>query len=455
MADINKIIDELLLELSVTYPFPNMKDKEQVIALMEICDDLGYGYIKPTLYELLSEAEDEKESGLFPGKFHLGGGYYSSKDGGEAEFKNDKGNLRPVTPEEKAKFDSKDGNAPSAGKPTDTPKPTQPSPETPSVEKPKDASVEAPAPLKQAPVVKTKVDVLKSKVEKWSEKEKEFFNKGQDKPGSETRRSFGQALKDKVKGARNAIMHGLKHEVHTFKTAGKAVGKLYSNSGGWKELEKEERKAIISVGIKVASTAVFAAVGGGLAHGAAAFAKHVAMELIPHAVAETIIVGVGRASLFAGADGDDERMLGDFMDVVADNMENMEIPEELMMSMVDSYNEKKKPNEAQSEVIDLNELFNRILNEEDGKGESKEFPGKFHLGGGYYSSTDGGEAELKNDKGNLRPLTDKEKAEVNNQTPSEEPTDGESDSDKPDTASMIDTATKALDTKEKEAEKRP
>jgi hypothetical protein len=449
MADINKIIDELLLELSVTYPFPNMKDKEQVIALMEICDELGYGYIKPNLYELLSEAEDEKESGLFPGKFHLGGGYYSSKDGGEAEFKNDKGNLRPVTPEEKAKFDSKSGKAPTAEKPADTPKPNQPSPETPSVEKPKDDSVEAPAPLKKEPVVKTKVDVLKSKVEKWSEKEKEFFNKGQDKPGSETRRSFAEALKDKAKGARNAIMHGLKHEVHTFKTAGKAVKNLLSR----KPLEKEEKKALISVGIKVASTALFAAAGGGLAHGAAYFAKHVAMELIPHAVAETIIVGVGKASLFAGADGDDERMLGDFMDAVADNMENMEIPEELMMSMVDSYNEKKKPNEAQSEVIDLNELFNRILNEEDGKGESKEFPGKFHLGGGYYSSTDGGEAELKNDKGSLRPLTDKEKAELNNQPPSEEPTDGESDTDKPDTASMIDTATKALDTKEKEAEK--
>jgi hypothetical protein len=448
MADINKIIDELLLELSVTYPFPNMKDKEQVIALMEICDELGYGYIKPNLYELLSEAEDEKESGLFPGKFHLGGGYYSSKDGGEAEFKNDKGNLRPVTPEEKAKFDAKSGKTPSAEKPT-APTPKEPSSETPSVEKPKDASVEAPAPMKTTPVVKTPADVLKSKVEKWSEKEKEFFNKGQDKPGSETRRSFGEALKDKVKGARNAIAHGFKHEVHVFKEAGSAVKNLVSG----KPLEKEQKKALISVGIKVASTALFAAAGGGLAHGAAYFAKHVAMELIPHAVAETIIVGVGRASLFAGADGDDERMLADFMDAVADNMENMEIPEELMMSMVDSYNEKKKPNEAQSEVIDLNELFNRILNEEDGKGESKEFPGKFHLGGGYYSSKDGGQAELKNDKGNLRPLTDKEKAELNNQTPSEEPTDGESDNDKPDTASMIDTATKALDTKEKEAEK--
>ena len=447
MADINKIIDELLLELSVTYPFPNMKDKEQVIALMEICDELGYGYIKPNLYELLSEAEDEKESGLFPGKFHLGGGYYSSKDSGEAEFKNDKGNLRPVTPEEKAKFDAKSGKTPSAEKPT-APKPNEPSTEAPPTEQPKDTPAEAPAPMKQAPVVKTPADVLKSKVEKWSEKEKEFFKKGEDKPGSPTRRSFGQALKDKAKGARNAIVHGFKHEVHTFKSAAGAAKKLVSG----KPLEKEEKKALISVGIKVASTALFAAAGGGLAHGAAYFAKHVAMELIPHAVVETIVVGVGRASLFAGADGDDERILNDFMESVADNMENMEIPDELMMSMVDSYNQKKKPNEEQSEVIDLNELFNRLLNEEDGKGESKEFPGKFHLGGGYYSSTDGGEAELKNDKGSLRPLTDKEKAELGKGDGGAD--EGEpSDSDKPDTASMIDTATKALDTKEKEAEK--
>jgi hypothetical protein len=445
MADINKIIDELLLELSVTYPFPNMKDKEQVIALMEICDDLGYGYIKPNLYELLSEAEDEKESGLFPGKFHLGGGYYSSKDGGEAEFKNDKGNLRPVTPEEKAKFDSKGSKAPSAEKPT-APTPKEPSPETPPAEQPKDTSAEAPAPMKAASVVKSKADVLKSKVEKWSEKEKEFFNKGQDKPGSETRRSFGQALKDKAKGARNAIVHGLKHEAHVFKTAAKAVGKVFSEPGGYRSLDKEEKKALVTVGIKVATTALTAAVFGGLAHGAVAFAKHVAMELVPHVVVETIAVGAGKASIFAGADGNDERMLGDFMNSFADNMENMEIPEELMMSIVDSYNEKKTSNEPQSEVIDLNELFNRLLNEEDGKGESSEFPGKFHLGGGYYSSKDGGAAEFKNDKGNLRPLTDKEKAELSNGG-------GETDGEKPDTASMIDTATKELDAKEKETEK--
>ena len=347
MIDYNKIIDEILLEHSQTYPIPSLEEKEQVENMIECCYKLGYGEYASIISEYFlieepvkkSETGKEGESKDFPGKYHLGGGYYSSKDGGEAEFKNDKGNLRPVTPEEKAKFDSKGSKTPSTETPT-APTSKQPSSETPPTDKPKDTSAEAPAPLKQEPVVKSKADILKSKVEKWSEKEKEFFNKDQDKPGSETRRSFAQALKDKVKGAGAAIKHGFKHEVHTFKTAAKAVGKIFSEPGGFRSLDKEEKKALISVGIKVASTALFAAAGGGLAHGAAAFAKHVAVELVPHAVAETIILGVGRASLFANADGNDERLLSDFMDAVADRLENMEISPEMMDKMVDSFNAK-------------------------------------------------------------------------------------------------------------------
>ena len=465
MADINRIIDELLLELSVQYPFPNMGDKEQVIALLEICDDLGYGYLKPTLTEMfLGEAEGTGESSMFSGKFHLGGGYYSSKKDGDAEFKNEKGNLRPVTPEEKAKFDAKKNGTPTEKPSAETPTATKPSDGHSAPEKPKDNLGNAPK-AGIAKTVKKAVNnpevvkrAINDKVKDWSEKEKEFFKKGEDKPGSPTRRSFAEALKDKAKGARNAIAHGFKHEVHTFKTAASGVKNLLSG----KKLEKEQKKALVSVGVKVAMTAVGAALTGGLAHGAVAFAHHVGMELIPHAVAETIVVGVGRASLFAGADGDDERMLNDFMNAVAENMENMDIPDELMMQMVDSYNAKKQPEAStQSEMIDLNELFTRILNEEEGTGESKEFPGKFHLGGGYYSSAKGGEAEFKNEKGNLRPLTDKEKEELNKKGDTPEPkSDTEPKSDEKNTDSedstestMIDTATKALDTKEKEAEK--
>jgi hypothetical protein len=162
MADIKNIINELLLELSVTYPFPNMKDREQVFALLEICDELGYSYLKPQLEEMfLNEAEDEGESKLFPGKFHLGGGFYSSKNGGEAELKNEKGNLRPVTPEEKAKFDAKSGKG-EEPKPNDEPKKDEPTaeipadkpeekPETPTGDKPSAEQPEKPAPPQPNP----------------------------------------------------------------------------------------------------------------------------------------------------------------------------------------------------------------------------------------------------------------------------------------------------------------
>jgi hypothetical protein len=164
MADIKNIINELLLELSVTYPFPNMKDREQVFALLEICDELGYSYLKPQLEEMfLNEAEKEGESKLFPGKFHLGGGFYSSKNGGEAELKNEKGSLRPVTPEEKAKFDAKSGKG-EEPKPNDEPKKDEPSaekpadkpeekPETPTGDKPSAEQPEKPAPPQANPEV--------------------------------------------------------------------------------------------------------------------------------------------------------------------------------------------------------------------------------------------------------------------------------------------------------------
>jgi hypothetical protein len=160
MADIKNIINELLLELSVTYPFPNMKDREQVFALLDICEELGYDYLKPQLEEMfLNEAEGEGESKLFPGKFHLGGGFYSSKNGGEAELKNEKGNLRPVTPEEKAKFDAKNGKG-EQPQPTDEPKKDEPTaekpvdkPEEPTAEKPSAEQPEQPAPPQQNPEV--------------------------------------------------------------------------------------------------------------------------------------------------------------------------------------------------------------------------------------------------------------------------------------------------------------
>lgn len=79
-----------------------------------------------------------------------------------------------------------------------------------------------------------------------------------------------------------------------------------------------------------------------------------------------------------------------------------------MDKMVDSYNLKNTI--AQSESISLDEILSAYIIKES-EGESQQFTGKFHLGGGFYASKEGGEVEFKNDKGNLRPITPEEKDE--------------------------------------------
>jgi len=140
MIDINKIIEEILLEHSLKYPIPSLKEKEQVEYLIECSNKLGYEKYSsiisniflveetpPSTKKTPSSNQDNKEgeSKDFPGKFHLGGGYYSSKQDGEVEFKNDNGNLRPVTPEEKAEFEKKLGKG-DEETPTDSQQQTEP-----------------------------------------------------------------------------------------------------------------------------------------------------------------------------------------------------------------------------------------------------------------------------------------------------------------------------------------
>ena len=235
------------------------------------------------------------------------------------------------------------GEEPAAAKPKvnifDKPKPqAQPAADTDGGSKP--SSMVAPA------VVKTPVDVLKSKVEKWSEKEKAFFRDGVHKQDSPERRNWKDAIKDKAKGAIAAIKKGAKHEVEEFKAAGAGVKNFFSG----KELSEHEKKALKAVAIKVATTAIFGAVTGGAGHGVLAFGKHVAMEFIPHIVGETILKGAGTAALFAG-DEDEDINMERFMAIIADKMANEKITPELMTQMVDSYNAKKVEGDSVNEEI--------------------------------------------------------------------------------------------------------
>ena len=191
-----------------------------------------------------------------------------------------------------------------------------------------------------ADISKYGIKNLKRKISGWAEKEKAFFEKHQDNPKSAERRSWSEAIKDKTKGARNAIIHGFKHEAHLFKSAAKGVGNFVSG----KDVSDEEKKALYDVGKKIVVAGLLGVATGGLSHGVLPFAHHLAVEFVPHIVAETLAVGVGKAAIFADVN-EDERLLMLFSDKIADGLENMPIPDDVMSNAIDTYNQTKDVNE--------------------------------------------------------------------------------------------------------------
>jgi hypothetical protein len=220
-----------------------------------------------------------------------------------------------------------------------------------------DANKESPIKPTSAPdnkvnaIAQKALDKIKDGIKDWSVDEKEFFNKKVHKGNSPQRRSFGEAFKHKMKGAWEAIKHGAEHEVHTFKEAGSGIKAWF----GGEDVSDSQKKAMISVAKKVAFAAAIGIAGGGLAHGAIAFTKHLMLEFVPHIVFETIAVGAGKAALFAGPmdiDIDTDKQMMKFMEIIADKVQNEEIPNEVMADAIESYNEKKQP-EMTKENLDL------------------------------------------------------------------------------------------------------
>lgn len=243
------------------------------------------------------------------------------------------------------------------------PQPTQKAEPTPTqTAEPKETPSEKQPESPKQPQPVTKKTVM-DKIKGWAKGEKEWFKNKLHKGDSPERRSFGQALKDKVQGAVHAVVRGAKHEAHTFKTAAIGVSKYFS---GVKPTE-EESKAVRSVAIKVAVTAAtsvaIAATGGvaglaGLAKaGFSGFLKHVAAEFIPHITAETLIAGVGRAALFAGDEEQDpEKLMVKFMEQIIDKMTSSEIPPDILMKAIDSYNAEKSGQPLNPEDVNAEEV---------------------------------------------------------------------------------------------------
>jgi hypothetical protein len=320
------------------------------------------------LVNLLKEEEPkQKGSSQFPGKYHLGGGYYSSKEGGDAEFKSEDGKLKPLTQDEKAVHKAK-----TSGEKSTEPKAEKPTPQ--KIEKPSQPTPTAKEePSKETPTEPKKKGFFsraKEGLQNWSKKEKQWFTDKVHKGNSPERRSFTDAVKHKLKGAVHAVMEGAKHEAHTFKEAGKGLYNFFA----LKEVTPEQKKALVSVAKKIAVAAAtsvaIAATGGtaGLAtlahHGSAAFLKHVAIEFIPHLTVETLAVGTGRAALFAGEEEKDpEKLMEKFMNTIIDKLATEEIPTEILLKAIENYNAEKGASGEQGinkENLNIKELKREI-----------------------------------------------------------------------------------------------
>ena len=211
---------------------------------------------------------------------------------------------------------------------------------------------------------KVYIRAIKDGIKDWKEEEKEFFKEKVHKGKSPQRRSWGQALKDKAVGAYHALKKGFKHEVHTFKDAATGIAM-------WKDgidMTEPQKKAVKSVAKKFALGIVLGAVTGGVGAGAGAFAAKCVSGFIPHVVEETIIAGVGKAALFAGdTDIDEEKAMEQFLKVIADKIENEDIPVDIIAKAVEEYNAEKKSgegitqNEARLAVNQLQQLIKESI----------------------------------------------------------------------------------------------
>ena len=125
----------------------------------------------------------------------------------------------------------------------------------------------------------------------------------------------------------------------TFRDAGRGLKGFFRGKGP----NKREKEAMVSVGIKLVTTALFGAALGGAAHGVAAFAKHVLIEFIPHVAAETILKGAGQAVVAAGPEDEtDDKMMEKYLELLLKNFEEMDIPDEVIEKAIESFNTKEK-----------------------------------------------------------------------------------------------------------------
>lgn len=108
------------------------------------------------------------------------------------------------------------------------------------------------------------------------------------KPGGEKRKAIVSFLKKKT----SHIISHVKHEGKEWKTAGLALKKLATGNG----ITHEDKKALGSVAADLAAVTASLAVGGGAAHGIAAFLHHFGSHLAQEMLIKAAVKGAAGAA---------------------------------------------------------------------------------------------------------------------------------------------------------------
>ena len=287
---------------------------------------------------------------------------------------------------------------------------------------------------------------IQQKIKVMSEAGKQFFGRGGHKPGSVPRRSFGQALVDKIKGIPKAVKDGIVHHAVMFKDAGVAIfeagaygglgtiedpetgerfnhddhiakdengkkryekipqyetdshghiindpetgkpmqkrhwltGNLMNEerpipnedmSDKQKELfyksykkEKKQIKAIVGTGKAIMITAAGAyGLSAAMGHAyttAGQLMTSTAIELVPHTIVEGVVLGTGKAALYAGAvEMNHKKKLEEFSTNLVKTIgeyisSDKEIPADVLANSMELYNNIDKLRENMDKIPD-------------------------------------------------------------------------------------------------------
>jgi hypothetical protein len=202
---------------------------------------------------------------------------------------------------------------------------------------------------------------IKSKIQKWSDKEKKFFRNGEHKANSPIRRSIGEAINSKIKSIVPAVKREMEHLGSEFKNAGDGIGNLFNG----KPLDERHKAAFKSLGKTVALSALGVAIGGGIGHGASVFVKHLGGHMAEHLVAELVAGGIGKAAIFAGTEmeGDTDKHVEWFILHFAKQMKDGNIPADVWEMALQDYNNDKEDGKVHEDDWDRAEQQNEVLTE--------------------------------------------------------------------------------------------